>query len=155
MDKAPSIREAQGSDLPEILEVFRTSISEIANSVYTEEQIRVWLLTAQDEQRWLKNIDHQFFLVFESNQIDGFGSLEKNYVDFLYVRPGSARNGIGAQVLSELEDHALEAGEMELHTHASLIARPFFEKHGYRVVEPEVVERQGVHLRRFKMRKEL
>lgn len=36
-------------------------------------------------------------------------------------------------------------------THASITARPFFEKRGYRVVKEQQVERQGVFLTNFEM----
>ena len=36
-------------------------------------------------------------------------------------------------------------------THASITARPFFEKRGYRVVKEQQVERNGVFLTNFVM----
>ena len=38
--------------------------------------------------------------------------------------------------------------------HASITARPFFEKRGYRVIKEQKVERQGVLLTNFVMEKE-
>ena len=38
-------------------------------------------------------------------------------------------------------------------THASITARPFFEKRGYRVVKEQQVERHGVLLTNFVMEK--
>ena len=42
----------------------------------------------------------------------------------------------------------------ELTTHASITARPFFEKRGYTVVREQQVERRGELLTNFVMRKE-
>lgn len=39
-------------------------------------------------------------------------------------------------------------------THASITARPFFEKRGYKVVKEQQIERQGIFLTNFVMRKE-
>ncbi|MCK5940717.1 MAG: hypothetical protein KAI24_02010 [Planctomycetes bacterium] len=44
-------------------------------------------------------------------------------------------------------------GVTELFTEASEVARPFFERQGYVVVEREVVRRAGVALPRYRMRK--
>lgn len=38
-------------------------------------------------------------------------------------------------------------------THASITARPFFEKRGYRVVRAQQVERQGLYLTNYVMEK--
>ena len=38
-------------------------------------------------------------------------------------------------------------------THASITARPFFEKRGYRVVKEQQVERRGIRLTNFVMEK--
>lgn len=38
-------------------------------------------------------------------------------------------------------------------THASITARPFFEKRGYRVVKEQQVERRGIRLTNFVMKK--
>lgn len=39
-------------------------------------------------------------------------------------------------------------------THASITARPFFEKRGYRVVKEQQVNRQGILLINYVMEKE-
>ncbi|MEE1466132.1 MAG: GNAT family N-acetyltransferase, partial [Clostridium sp.] len=44
--------------------------------------------------------------------------------------------------------------EGNITTHASITARPFFEKRGYRVVKEQEVERSGVVLTNYVMIKE-
>lgn len=41
------------------------------------------------------------------------------------------------------------------YTEASLVARPFFARHGFRVVEEPVGVRRGVAFRRFAMQKSI
>ncbi|MNW68344.1 putative N-acetyltransferase YafP [compost metagenome] len=50
---------------------------------------------------------------------------------------------------------AREHGAVELTTYASLTARPFFEKHGFVVVEERQPVLRGVSLTNFRMRKPL
>ena len=38
-------------------------------------------------------------------------------------------------------------------THASITARPFFEKRGYRIVKEQTVERRGIRLTNYVMEK--
>jgi putative acetyltransferase len=47
-----------------------------------------------------------------------------------------------------------EAVQEDIVTHASVTARPFFEKRGYKVVKEQQVERQGIFLTNFVMIKE-
>ena len=46
-------------------------------------------------------------------------------------------------------------GVTEIHTEASRISRPFFEKHGYFLVEIEHVIRFDVEFERFRMTKKI
>ena len=65
------------------------------------------------------------------------------YLDRLYVH----RDWQGRGVASALCD-ALPAART---THASITARPFFERRGWRVVREQQVERRGVLLTNFVM----
>jgi Acetyltransferase, GNAT family len=55
--------------------------------------------------------------------------------------------GIGTAICIKLE----EAVQVTIVTHASISAKSFFEKRGYRVVKEQKVERQGVFLTNFVM----
>ena len=58
------------------------------------------------------------------------------------MEPGSQQAGIGARLVGHLEDHALKVGVTELKLSSSLTARGFYERLGYRIVQPE--EHDGV-----------
>ena len=60
------------------------------------------------------------------------------------------RKGVAAAICDRLE--AVEAETII--THASITARPFFEKRGYTVVREQQVERRGVILKNYVMKKE-
>lgn len=74
------------------------------------------------------------------------------YISHIFVRPDIARKGVASQLLAAAE--AALSNIARLHVHASLIAKPFFEHHGYRVIAEEIVTRAGVGLRRYEMCKE-
>ena len=54
-----------------------------------------------------------------------------------------------------LEEKAKQSGVSQIETHASITARPFFEKYGFRVIYPQTVERKGQTLTNYVMRKKL
>jgi len=76
-------------------------------------------------------------------------------LDFLYCCGDASRKGIGSAIYRVLEADALAKGVLKIHTEASRISRPFFEKHGYLVAEVEHVIRFGVEFERFRMTKKI
>ena len=94
---------------------------------------------------------HRTLVAVEGEQIVGFADMdETGYLDRLYVAADRQGQGIATALCDALEG----ASSAPLFTtHASLTARPFFEKRGYRVVRAQEVERRGVRLRNFVMEK--
>lgn len=54
---------------------------------------------------------------------------------------------------SEICDKLEQAVKGKIVTHASVTARPFFEKRGYQVIKEQRVERQGILLNNYIMEK--
>lgn len=82
--------------------------------------------------------------------IIGFGNIsETGYLDRLYVHKDHQGEGVAAAICDRLE----EAVQGEIITHASITARPFFEKRGYRVIKKQQVKRRGILLENFVMEK--
>ena len=84
-------------------------------------------------------------------KIVGFGDMdETGYLDRLYVHKDYQRRGVATAICDALEQRTKAA---EFTTHASITARPFFEKRGYTVAREQQVERRGVWLTNFVMKK--
>ena len=88
-------------------------------------------------------------------EIVGFADLDGRYLDRLYVHKEHQRQGVATALAQALEGQAAAQGQVRMTTHASITARPFFEKRGYRVVKEQQVERKGVLLTNFVMEKTL
>ncbi len=73
------------------------------------------------------------------------------YLDRLYVHKDCQGRGIASALCDALE--ASVPAEAYT-THASITARPFFLRRGYRVVREQRVERGGVLLTNFVMEKQ-
>ncbi len=65
-------------------------------------------------------------------------------MDFIkeFVHSDYQRKGVATAIYNQLEQKV----QGSIVTHASITARPFFEKRGYKVVKEQQVERQGTSL---------
>lgn len=75
---------------------------------------------------------------------------ETGYLDRLYVHRAYQRRGVATAICDALEGAIPAAGYT---THASITARPFFARRGYRVVREQQVIRFGKALTNFVMEK--
>lgn len=73
------------------------------------------------------------------------------YLDKLYVHKDFQRRGIATALVKELERCARKVGLFNFKTHASITAKPFFEKQGYTVEAENKVIRNGIALVNYKM----
>ena len=93
---------------------------------------------------------HCTLVAEEGGALIGFGDITADgYLDRLYVHHLHQRQGVAAALCDRLE----ETVKGPVTTHASITARPFFEKRGYRVVKEQQVERRGILLTNFVMKK--
>ena len=148
------IRNYQSADCPEIAGLFYDTVHTVNAKDYTQEQLNVWATGTIDFRQWdLSFLEHSTFVAIENELIVGFGDIdETGYLDRLYVHKDFQGKGIASALCDRLEQTA--AGK-QIVTHASITARPFFEKRGYKVVKEQLVERAGVLLKNYVMRKEL
>lgn len=74
------------------------------------------------------------------NMIVGFGNIdETGYLDRLYVHNDYQNKGIGEKICKTLEGFVKAE---KISVYASITAKPFFEKQGYRVIREHTVERK-------------
>lgn len=147
------IRAYQPSDIQEIAKLFYDTVHTVNARDYTEEQVDAWANGQPDLDQWNRSfLDHYSLVAVDQEKIVGFGDLDvfSRYLDRLYVHKDHQGEGIGTALCSQLE--AAAAGSVT--THASITARPFFEKRGYRVIRKQQVERQGVFLTNYVMEQE-
>lgn len=143
------IREYQSSDCEELTKLFYNTVHTVNAKDYTEEQLDAWATGQVDLNKWDQSLrEHYSIVVVENEMLVGFGDIdESGYLDHLFVHADYQGKGIGTMICYQLE----QAVSGNIITHASITARPFFEKRGYRVVKEQQVERQGVFLTNFEM----
>lgn len=152
-----SIRQGKSDDLTKLQNLFVETITIICNKDYNQDQIRVWTSSIENNERWHNILTNQYLLIAENqNQIIGFCSLDNGcYVDLLYVHKDYQRQGIAYRLYADIEKEAQRQGQNQLTTEASITARPFFEKVGFKETGEQTVVRQGIELTNFKMTKKL
>ncbi len=145
------IREYQTSDCIEITELFYNTVHIVNAKDYTKEQLDVWATGQVDLKAWNQLLQEHFSIVAVDNDIIvGFGDIdETGYLDHLFVHADYQGKGIASAICDQLE-HAVQG---DITTHASITAKPFFEKRGYMAVKQQQVERQGVFLTNYVMKK--
>ena len=146
------IRKYKPLDCEALAELFYNTVHRVNIKDYTKEQLDVWATGSVDLEKWNQSFEEHYSLVAIDNEvIIGFGDINKaGYLDRLFVHSEYQRKGIATAICSQLE-HAVQGNIV---THASITARPFFEKRGYKIIKEQQVERQGVFLTNFIMEKE-
>lgn len=146
------IRPYQPEDCKELARLFFNTVHTVNAKDYTKQQLNAWATGTVDLEAWNRSLTEHFTLVaMENGIITGFGDMDATgYLDRLYVHRDFQGRGIASALCDRLE--ASVSGSVA--THASITARPFFEKRGYRVIKEQQVERRGVLLTNFVMEKQ-
>ena len=133
------IREYEPADCSEIAALFYQTVHEVNKQDYTSEQINAWATGKVDLAAWNQSfLEHYTLVAVENGKIAGFGDIdETGYLDRLYVHKEHQREGIAAALCSRLEAHV----QGNILTHASITAKLFFQKRGYKVLREQQVER--------------
>lgn len=152
-----SIRLSKLSDLKEIQNMFVEAISTICKNDYSPEQIKVWISSIENTQRWKDKLTSQYFLVADlNNKIVDYASLENNnYLDLLYVHKDHQRQGIANKLYVEIEKEAIKNKATVLNSDVSKTAKLFFEKKGFKTITPQANIIKGVEIINYKMTKRL
>jgi putative acetyltransferase len=151
------LRESMAADVPRLQQLFYDTVQQVNRRDYSAQQIQIWSSFAWDDQGWRDRLSNQHVIVAAiAHQIVGFASLEpEGHVDLFFVHAQHQGQGVGARLLAHLEAQAQQTQLPRLYTEASITARPFFERNGFKVTEEEFVKLQGVTFQRYRMEKKL
>lgn len=146
------IREYQTNDCKELAELFYNTVHFINEKDYTKEQLNVWATGDIDIDAWNQSfLNHYTLVATDKNIIVGFGDIDHTgYLDRLYVHKDYQGLGIATALCDRLEK---KFKAEKITVHASITAKPFFEKRGYRVIKEQEVIRQNVRLINYIMEK--
>ena len=150
------IRKYQNEDCGQILKLFYDTVHTVNRRDYSEEQVNAWAPGRPDASAWENSLREHYTLVAEDHgKIVGFGDVDGGYLDRLYVHRDHQGEGVSSSLGRRLEAHVAAEGYVRITVLASVTARPFFERRGYRVEEERTAKRRGARLRQFLMEKRL
>lgn len=151
-EKKVVIRKYMLSDCKYIAELFYQTVHAVNARDYTKEQLDVWADGKADLVKWDDSFcEHETVVALIDDVIVGFGDIDKSgYLDRLYVHKDYQRQGIASAICDELEG-AVEADAIT--THASITAKPFFERRGFKIIKKQQIVRDGISLVNYIMEK--
>ena len=140
------IRSYEPADCESLARLFYETVHSVCSADYSAEQLFAWADENIDLSKWNSSfLEHRTLVALIDGEIAGFGDMdERGYLDRLYVGKDFQRRGVASALCAA----------PTFTTHASITARPFFQKRGYRVLKEQQVERKGVLLTNFVMEKE-
>lgn len=146
------IRPYAPEDVQEMADLFYDTVHAVNARDYAPEQLDAWATGEVDLDAWDRSFRaHRTLVAEEDGTIVGFADMDDaGYLDRLYVHKDRQGRGVAAALCDALE---AASAAPRFTVHASITARPFFEKRGYTVVKEQRVQRRGVTLTNYAMEK--
>lgn len=147
-----SIKQYEPEYCEQTAKLFYDTVHTINAKDYSSQQLNVWADGKTDLEKWNKSLlEHYSLVAIKDKQLVAFGDIdETGYLDRLFVHKDFQRQGIAGAICDLLE---YNCRGKTITTYASITARPFFEKRGFKVIRENQVERKGVFLTNYFMKK--
>lgn len=151
------VRPYKPADLNTIIELFNGSVRQVASRDYGPAQIDAWAPIAVNTSLWSERLERKPTFVAEyQSQVAGFSDLEpEGHIDMLFVHSEYQGLGLARTLMNHILLKAREQNLAELSTDASITARPFFERSGFRVLQEQQVQLRGQTFRNYRMARAL
>lgn len=160
-----TIRPYTAADATVTRAIFYQSIHELAANDYTPAQLNAWAPSEYNLQQWgaARGRAHTLVATVDgvsagfADFVEGSGQslLGESLIDMLFVRPPYHGQGVASALHTQVQEEARTRGTTTLVVQASLTARGFFERHGFRVSKENQVQLRGEELTNFTMMKRL
>ena len=155
------IRLYREGDAAACAALFYRAVQEGAAGHYSPEQRDAWAPYPELPPDILARFDWRLaqeitWVAEEDGAIEGFMSLRQDgYLDMAYVAPERMGTGLAGELYKKIKASARKLSLNILTTEASHLARPFFARRGWELMAEQQVERRGVLIPNFKMKKVL
>lgn len=150
-----SVRPYRPGDLDGLIDIFGGAIRDVAAKDYDAAQIAVWAQVDR-ESFAARRLSRPTWVAVIDQMPVGFSDLEPNgHLDMMYVHPGHQGRGVATALLQQVETAARAGSLGRIFTDASITARPFFERRGFRILTAQQVAHSGQTLTNSRMEKSL
>ena len=153
-----SIRPLTGLDIPEMQELFRSTVLSVNSKDYTKEEAEDWASCGDSVEHWKELLAKNDYIaaLYGQGNIIGFSSMNTDgCLHSMFVHKDWQRKGVATLLLSEVEKMARRYGAHKISVEVSITARPFFEKRGYKAVKEQKARANRLYLTNYVMEKTL
>ena len=153
-----SIRPLTEQDIPEMRELFCTTVLTVNSRDYTIEEVEDWASCGDSIEHWKELLAKNDYIgaLDEQGSVIGFASMNaEGYLHSMFVHKDWQHKGVASLLLSEVEKMAHRYGVHKISTEASITACPFFKKRGYRAVKEQKAKANRLWLTNYVMEKTL
>lgn len=150
------IRRLAAQDIPEMRKLFRATVLTVNSKYYTKEEVEDWASCGDSVEHWKELLAKNNYIGALDGQggIVGFSSMNaEGYLHSMFVHKDWQGKGVATLLLSEVEKIARRYGVHKISVEVSVTARPFFEKHGYKVVKEQKAKANRLYLTNYVMEK--
>lgn len=150
------IRRLAAQDIPEMRKLFRATVLTVNSKDYTKEEVEDWASCGDSVEHWKELLAKNDYIGALDGQggIVGFSSMNaEGYLHSMFVHKDWQGKGVATLLLSEMEKIARRYGVHKISVEVSVTARPFFEKHGYKVVKEQKAKANRLYLTNYVMEK--
>ncbi len=143
------LRSFRPGDAIGLASLYHRAVREGAAGKYDDRQRAAWSPEVPTHAGWRARVEEAATVVAERDGVLlGFMTLdlETGFLDFAYVAPEVMGQGVASALYAVIEGRARVKGHARLETEASLLAEPFFLRHGWRIVRRQEIERAGVKI---------
>ncbi|WP_374043948.1 GNAT family N-acetyltransferase [uncultured Mediterranea sp.] len=153
-----TFRPATVTDIPELKELFCSTVLTVNVRDYTAEEVADWASCGNRLGHWEKLMATLHFIAAcdAEGRIVGFTSIRKDgYLHSMFVHKDHQGEGIATALLQRIEAYAMEHGICDITSEVSITARPFFERRGYVVEQEQRAQANRLKLTNYIMKKQL
>jgi putative acetyltransferase len=151
------IRRYSSNDLAGLVALFRDTVRRINRRDYSDQQVMAWAPDNIDLLLWGRRFENKAVRVADLDGTPvGFVEIARDgQIDMLYVHADHQGQGIASALIRTAEAWAQTRGLQRLFTEATITARPFFERRGFRLIAPQRVIRRALEFINYRMDKQL
>lgn len=121
------IRAYQQTDSYEVFQLFQNTIRVTNSPDYSSAEIEAWISCTNEISLNERLLNSYTLVAVKDNKIIGYGSIQKNILDHLYIHHNYVHQGVATKLCDLLEKQT----QLPILVHASITAKSFFEKRGY------------------------
>jgi putative acetyltransferase len=131
---ALTIRLAMPADVAALSDLIRRTVRLSNVSDYAAPVVELIAANNAPDKVAQRLAERDVFVCLDGDRIVGTIGLGGDKLRSLFVEPDLQGKGVGARLVAHLEEHARQTGVAELQLSASITARGFYERLGYRMI---------------------